>query len=94
MIGLAKSDDRPETIFDDLAAHHAQILEGSSAALAKRDADIAAQQAEIQSLKAMNFETMIRNKVVDDNDDESDTPNPPENTQGGINSLFTFTPRR
>lgn len=96
MVALAKSggEDVPETIYDDLSQAYTTAIEGSSAALAKRDADIVARDAEIQKLKAMNFESMLKASQKESVDDEDDAEEEKTDPELGINSLFTFQRRK
>lgn len=49
-------DGLPETIYDDLRASHAGVVESSTSALAERDTYISDLKGQVESLKAKNWD--------------------------------------
>lgn len=52
-------DGTPDTIYDDLTTEYNSVVEGGAASVAERDATIATLSADIDKLKAMNFDLLI-----------------------------------
>lgn len=59
LLTALRSGDYPETIYDDLGAAYSTLADNGNAAVAEYQARVAALEAEIQSLKAHNYELMM-----------------------------------
>ena len=81
-----KREDVPETIYDDLSQAYRLTVDGSTAAVQSRQQQLDEAQAEIQRLKAQNFELLMRAPAVDSDDKSGDDESGPK--PQGIDSLF------
>ena len=81
-------DGLPDTIYDDLSASYQLAVDGGAAGISDRDATIAALQAEIASLKALNFDLLMGSDNDGDSDGDGDT-GPETDAVPTIDSLFT-----
>ena len=84
----------PETIYDDLTAAYNSDLGVRDAAVSEKDLALQAALAEIQSLKAHNYELLMLTKAGESDGeeqntdgDDNDTDND-DDTEQGIDSLF------
>lgn len=77
LIDLLRSGEYPDTIYDDLGSAYKSLADSGNAALSESKLRVAELEAEVQKLKAHNYELMMSSSEfapevsrVDDDDDE------------------------
>lgn len=84
-------DGVPDTIYDDLSASYTESTSTRDAKIGESETALAAALAEIQRVKAMNYDLLMAQGVEESTDDGEPEPEPDDSSDVGDESDFFET---